>query len=151
MRSRIGSFFWLGIGVFTTIGAIRLGVGEVRQPGPGFIFLLAALLLAILSIADLMIPWIGKAKEGGDGGPTWVNVRWPKVLLVLAGMCIYQLLFKPLGFFVATLLLMIFLFKAVEPTKWWAALLGSLATILSAFGIFKLWLKVPFPSGIFGF
>jgi len=83
--------------------------------------------------------------------PIWVGVRWQKVLLVLAGLSLYTYLFNYLGFLTATFLLMVFLFKAVEPTKWWISIVGSLTTILISYGIFQLWLKVPFPQGFLGF
>jgi heme A synthase len=151
MGNRIGSIFWLFIGGYTAVGAIRLGIGSVRQPGPGFIFFLAGLLLVSLSIVDLGKSLVRVSKTDPGQEPLWSGVRWPKVLLVFIGMSVYLYIFKFLGFFVCTFLLMIFLFKAVETTKWWASILGSLITILIVHGIFKVWLKVPFPAGVFGF
>ena len=151
MHRRVGTIFWLLIGVYTIVGGLRLGIGSIRQPGPGFIFLLAAALLVFLSLIDLARTFSGKVRTVRDEEPLWSNVRWRKVLMVLAGMLIYVLLFKFLGFLVDSLLLMIFLFKAVEPMKWRTAIIGSLLTILIAQGVFKLWLRVPFPTGIFGF
>ena len=151
MQNRVGSIFWFLIGLCTAIEAIRLGIGSLRQPGPGFIFLLAALLLMVLSIVDLGRTFTGRGKNSPAREPLWSNVRWQKVLLVFLGISLYVGIFRFLGFFASTFLLMIFLFKAVEPTRWWTAVLGSLVTILIAHGIFSLWLKVPFPPGIVGF
>jgi hypothetical protein len=150
---RVGSFFWLAIGIYAAISAYRLGLGNFRQPGPGFIFFLMALLLIILSAIDLGTTFIGKSKgekEKSDG-PLWMGVRWQKVLLVLIGISIYIYIFNFLGFLLSTFLLMIFLFKAVEPTRWWVSILASTITILLSYGIFNLWLKVPFPTGVLGF
>ena len=150
---RIGSLFWLIIGVYTVISAYRLGLGRFREPGPGFIFFLAALLLIFLSTIDLGMNLIGKSKTGKDkkDEPIWSGVRWQKVLLVLAGLSLYTYVLNFLGFLLSTFLLMIFLFKLVEPTRWWISILASFITILFSHGIFQLWLKVPFPSGILGF
>ena len=149
----IESIFWLVIGVYTAVNAYRLGLGRFRQPGPGFIFFLAALLLIILSSIDLGMTFIGKPKtdKNKKNEPIWLGVQWQKVLLVLAGLLIYAYIFNYLGFLLSTFLLMIFLFKAVEPTKWWKSILGSLITILISYGVFKLWLRVPFPTGALGF
>ncbi|MFB3883957.1 MAG: tripartite tricarboxylate transporter TctB family protein [Thermodesulfobacteriota bacterium] len=149
----IESIFWLAIGVYTAGSAYRLGLGRFRQPGPGFIFFLAALLLIVLSIIDLGMTFIGMYKTGKDrrNESVWLGVKWQKVLLVLAGLSIYTYMFDFLGFVLSTFLLMIFLFKAVDPTKLWKSVLGSLITILVSYGVFKLWLKVPFPTGILGF
>ena len=153
IHHRVGSIFWLIIGVYTSISAYRLGLGSFRQPGPGFIFFLAALFLLVLSAIDLGSTFIGKPKADKDrkDEPIWLGVRWPKVLMVLVGLSVYIYVFNFLGFLLSTFLLMVFLFKAVEPTKWWVSIMSSLITILIAYGIFNLWLKVPFPQGFLGF
>jgi heme A synthase len=150
---RVGSIFWLVIGIYIAISAYRLGLGSFRQPGPGFIFFLMALLLIILSAIDLGTTFSGKSKSEKEKpeAPLWKGARWPKVLIVLIGISIYNYVFNFLGFLLSTFLLMIFLFKAVEPTKWWVSVLASIITILLSFGIFNLWLKVPFPIGVLGF
>ena len=150
MHSRAASIFWFLVGLYTMVGGIQLGVGSPRQPGPGFIFLLAAALLVFLSLIDLGVTFSQKARSRQGGELLWSGFRWQKVLLVLLGISAYVFLFNILGFFVGSLLLMVFLFKAVEPTRWRTALIGSLSTILVAYAIFKIWLKVPFPTGILG-
>lgn len=150
---RTGSLFWLAMGIYTTISAYRLGLGSFRQPGPGFIFFLMALLLTLLSAVDLGTTFIGKSKGGKENPdePLWLRVRWRKILLIIAGMSVYIYVFNFLGFLLSTFLLLIFLFKAVEPTKWWVSILASFITMLLSYGIFGLWLKVPFPQGILWF
>jgi putative tricarboxylic transport membrane protein len=149
----IESVFWLIIGVYTAVRAYRLGLGKLRDPGPGFIFFLAALLLVILSTIDLGMTFIRKLKIDKDkrDEPIWSGVRWQKVLLVLGGLSIYIYVLNFLGFLLSAFILMVFLFKSVEPTKWWIAIVCSLGTILFSYGIFQLWLKVPFPTGVLGF
>ena len=148
---RMVSVFWLTIGLYVCISSYRLGFGSFHEPGPGFIFFLAALLLIILSSIDVGVALIGKGEKKKTDEPVWVDVRWSKVLLVIIGLTIYIFIFNFLGFILSTFLLMIFLFKAVEPTKWWISVLSSLITILISYAIFNAWLKVPFPQGILGF
>jgi hypothetical protein len=153
IHHRAGGIFWIAIGVYISISAYRLGLGDFHQPGPGFIFFLAALILTILGAIDFISSFIGRPKteKGKTEKPIWAGVRWQKVLLVLVGLSLYTYLFNVLGFLTSTFLLMIFLFKGVEPTKWWISIVGSLITILISYGIFQLWLKVPFPQGFLGF
>ncbi len=153
IHHRVGSIFWLAVGVFVAIKAYLLGFGSFRQPGPGFIFFLMALLLTVLSAVDLGTTFIGKAKAGKEkpDEPLWLGVRWQKVLLLLVALSVYVYVFNFLGFLFSTFLLMIFLFRAVEPTKWWVSILASFITILVSYGVFGLWLKVPFPQGILEF
>lgn len=146
-----GSIFWLIIGAYVAISAYKLGLGYLGKPGPGFIFFCAGLLLLFLAGVDLAAGFIAKRETYNKERPLWLGTRWQKVLLVLGALSGYVYFFNILGFLLSTFLLMVFLFKAVEPTKWWIAILGSLITILASYGIFELWLKVSFPQGILGF
>jgi len=153
VRRRAGCIFWLVIGVYTTSHAYHLGLGHLRHPGPGFIFFLSALFLIILSATDLAGSFFGKPKmdKEKERQHIWRNVRWEKVLLVLGGVSVYIYFLNLAGFWVSTFLLMLFLYKVVEPTKWRIAIVSSLITILLSYGIFKVWLDVEFPIGILGF
>jgi putative tricarboxylic transport membrane protein len=150
VHHQIGSIFWLVVGAFVIIHANQLGLGRLRNPGPGFIFFLSALILVSLAAIDLVVTFFGKAKKEDAKEPIW-GPRWKKVLLVLGALSVYIYLFNFLGFLLSTFLLLVFLFKAVEPTKWWIAIASSLVTILISYCLFNRWLMVPFPSGILGF
>ena len=145
------SLFWLIIGVYVAITAYRLGLGHFHKPGPGFIFFWTALFLIILSAIDLATALRDKSPKGEKEMPLWSGIQWSKVLSVLVGLSVYVYLFNILGFLLSTFLLMIFLFKGVEPMKWWVSILSSLIAILITSSVFQLWLKVPFPTGILGF
>ena len=151
LHQRIGSIFWIIIGVYVAIHAYSIGLGSLQHPGPGFIFFLAALPLIFLGVIDLSGTFIGRSKRDKEEEPIWLGVRWQKVLLVLVVLSAYVYLLSVLGFILSTFLLMVFLFKAVEPTRWWIAIVSSLITVLFSYGIFGIWLKVPFPHGFFGF
>jgi hypothetical protein len=153
MQHRVSSIFWLLIGVYIAFHAYQLGLGRFRTPGPGLIFFLAALFLIILSAIDLAKNFIGKSQKGKDtkDHPAWVELRWQKVLLVLGGLSAYVYFFNIAGFIFSTFLLMIFLFKGVEPTKWWVAIVSSLITTFFSYCIFEIWLEVPVRKGFLGF
>jgi hypothetical protein len=149
---RVGSIFWLIIGLYILITSYRLGIGRFQQPGPGFIFFLSGLLLTTLSAIDVGRTLTQKAKTDDEKKiPLWRGVRWQKVLLVFVGMSVYVYGFDFLGSLLSIFLLMFFLFKAVEPTPWWTATISSLITTLACYLLFQVWLKVPFPTGILGF
>lgn len=141
----VGSIFWLAIGIYVAIVAYRLDLGELSEPGPGLIFFLAAWVLIIFSCLDI---WASARKREKES--LWSETQWKRVLLVLAALAAYILFFKLLGFILCTFLLMLFLFKSVEPTRWRAALWSSGIVFLASYGVFKIWLKVPFPEGILG-
>jgi putative tricarboxylic transport membrane protein len=153
VHRRAGSIFWLVIGVYSASHAYQLGLGRLRHPGPGFVFFLAAFLLIILGAIDLARTFLGKPKteKEKEGQHIWRDIRWQKVLLVLGGVSVYTYFLNLAGFWVSTFLLMLFLYKVVEPTRWRIAIVCSLITIMLSYGIFKVWLDVQFPTGILGF
>lgn len=148
----VGDIFWLIIGVYMIIGAYHLGTGHLHQPGPGLIFFLAACLLTILSIIDLARTSIWKPNLDKDEkeDSVWSGVRWQKILLVMGGLFAYAYFFNILGFLLCTFLLMIFLFKVVEPTRWLIAVASTIVTMSLSYLLFQVWLKVPFPVGFWG-
>jgi hypothetical protein len=152
-HQRIGNIFWLMVGVYVAIKAYLLGLGHLRHPGAGFIFFVTAFLLIVLGVIDLAGSFIRKPEKEqiSERHPLWAAFRWRKVLLIVGILSAYIYSFDFLGFFLSTFLLMVLLFKGVEFTKWWIAIVNSLITVLISYGIFKVWLKVPFPVGFLGF
>jgi hypothetical protein len=80
----------------------------------------------------------------------WGEIRWKKILSVLAALVLYAYAFTFLGFILCTVPLLIFLFKAVEPQKWTWALWGAILSTLTAYGVFQLWLGSQLPRGFLG-
>ncbi len=152
-QSRFGSIFWIAIGIYVAIHGYWLGLGHLHSPGPGFIFFLAAAVLIVLSVVDLVGTFIRKASTSPEEKetPVWSGVHWRKILLVLIAVSAYVYLLSRAGFLLSTFLLMLFLFKAVEPTRWWVAILSSIVTTTLSYAIFNRWLGVPFPGGVLGF
>jgi len=143
--------FWLAIGVFVAINAHQLGLGKLSSPGPGFIFFFAASFIIFLAAIDLVIAYVGKPKTNNKIDSMWIGVHWQRILLVLAVLLIYIYFFYIWGFTLPTFFLMVFLFKMLEPTKWWFAITSSIITVIIFYSLFKIWLAVPFPKDIIGF
>ncbi len=142
---------WLVVGSYVAIHAYGMGLGRLHSPGPGFIFFLAALLLVALSIVDMAGALARRSSSDKGETHVWSGVRWRKILVLLGGVAAYVYLFSLLGFVTSTFLLMLLLFKGIEPTRWWAALASAFVTTVFSYLIFKVWLGVPFPTGIPGF
>jgi len=144
----IGNIFWLAVGFSVSFIAYkRLGFGTFQEPGSGFIFILTGSLLIILSLIDLLEAFLKKVEHKA---PIWSALRWQKVILVLIGLSLYILFYNLMGFTFSSFFLMLFLFKMVEPTRWWIAIAISLIIILASHVIFGLWLKIHFPKGLLG-
>ena len=147
----MSSFVFLAIGAYIVISAYHLGLGALRKPGPGFIFFLAGLVLLLLSALDLLTVFI--RSKGKPPNPKKIDsgVRKKNVIVVLVALFLYIYFYDSAGFFLSTFLLILFLFKAIDPTRWWVAAAGSFFTTVISYLIFKVWLQVQFPDGILGF
>jgi len=71
-------------------------------------------------------------------------------LLALLVLFSYPLLLKVFGFILSTFLFLFFLFKAMEPRKWFTLVVISLVGSLTCYLVFQVWLRVSFPKGILG-
>jgi hypothetical protein len=58
---------------------------------------------------------------------------------------------EPLGFAIATAMLLALLFTVVAPGRWLLALGGSVVAAGAAWLVFRVWLQVPLPAGPWGF
>jgi putative tricarboxylic transport membrane protein len=149
-RDIISSCFWLAIGIGVCYGAYELDLGTLRNPGSGFMFFGAGMIMVALSLGVL----IGTMKETAIPGELkrvfWTEIRWTKFVTVLAALFIYAYVFIPLGFILSTILLLIVLFKAVEPQSWTKAILGAIISTFTAYGVFQLWLGSQLPTGLLG-
>jgi putative tricarboxylic transport membrane protein len=151
LRSRdiISSLFWAAMGIGICYGGYDLDLGTLHDPGGGFMFFWVGVSMIGLSLGVLIQGVRVKAVQG-ELKAIWAEVRWKKVVSVLAALFIYAYLFTPLGFILATVLLLVFLFKAVEPQKWSWAILGAIVSTLAAYGVFRLWLQCQLPQGLLG-
>lgn len=143
------SLFWMAIGLGICWGGYDLGLGNLNDPGSGFMFFWVGVIMACLSGVVLIQAARQKAVRG-EMKASWAGIAYKKVIAVIAALFIYAYLLNPLGFILATTLLMIFLFKAVEPQRWSIAILGAVASTLAAYGLFRLWLQCQLPLGLLG-
>ena len=138
--------FWLGIGVFVVWAGLELGTGTVAAPGSGFPVFWAGLLTCGFAVAIV----VGAARHGGPAfGSLWAGTRWGKVMLVVASLAVYATLFERLGFLLATVPLLLVLFRAVDPVPWRTALPLALGAPLLVWWVLKRLLLIQLPAGIF--
>lgn len=136
----VGSLFWLGVGVFFAVGGILLKPGTARNPGPGFLPLVMALLLMSFSL------WFLAQGLVGPAGAFRV-IRWKRQAVLVACVFLYGILLDLLGFLLSTFVLMSVLFSLsfTEKHTWTKVLFLAAATALIGWLVFSVALKVPFP------
>ena len=147
---RISGIFWLIFGVIITIKSYRLGLGKVIEPGPGFLFFWAGIVLGIMSLV-IILGSFDRKKAGEPDKPILGGISFKKIILVLAAVFLYALLIETLGFILVTVLLFVFILGVVERKRWFFTVLSSFIVTSAAYLVFKTWLQTQLPAGILGF
>ena len=148
-RDFFSSLFWLATGVGVCYGGYDLELGTLHDPGSGFVFFWVGAIMVGLSV----FVFIRCLRVGGEKEETkalWTQVKWRKNVFVLAALFLYAYAFSPLGFILSTVLLLIFLFKAIEPQRWAVAILGAFLSTLASYAVFHVWLGTQLPRGFLG-
>jgi putative tricarboxylic transport membrane protein len=140
--------FWLALSVLICATALRLGIGTLHTPGPGFLLFWSGILLAILAVI-LRITDYSKKKDRGRTIDLWKGLKWHKVISVAIAMFVYVILLPRIGYLIMTFGLLVFLFRIVERAKLGAEVLFALITVIATYLIFYVWLDVQLPRGLF--
>ena len=147
---RAEGFVWIGLGIVLCIGSAKLGLGKLNKPGSGFMPFLTGSLLGLLGLVLTLSGIIlEQPKTKGENVEIPVKEIGRKKVYTFIALCMYPLLLEPLGFIIATLLLLFSLFKIMEPRKWLVPILISSLSVILSYLIFYVWLGVNFPRGIF--
>jgi putative tricarboxylic transport membrane protein len=130
--------------------ALGLPYGNIHNPGPGFFPLWLGVILGGMSIALFVQTTRGKESERTLQEILEEDVRWGKVLLVLAVLIIYAFLMDYIGFLIVTFLLMIVLLRFIEPQPWKVVIGWALGGSVGSYLIFEVWMKLRLPKGFLG-
>ena len=141
------AIFWLAVGILACYGATRLGLGNVTDPGAGFIFFWSGLILVFLSLIVL----VDSSRSGEDTFDDMGKMNWAKIALILLSLVLYGYFLEKLGFVLTTFILLNFLLGWIERINWSRCVAVAGTASLACFAIFELWLKIRLPKGIFGF
>lgn len=137
---------WIVFSGATAAESWRLGFGSFVRPGPGFVPFLAAVLLGLLAVVGLIQSVLaksaGKKAEGFNGR----DMR--RILLLIAALAVYVLLWDFIGFLAATFLLLLLLYRAVEPLGWRTVLIASVLTLAGTYVMFSNLLGARLPAGL---
>ena len=142
------NLFWTGLAVAVCIESLQLQIGSFHQPGPAFLPFLAAVLLGILSLISLLQTLKGTLQDDYNA---WAKMSFLKLGLVVASLFLYVLLLNTLGFLLDTFILLLFLFRVMEPYRWTKVLFASLLTIGAVYAFFVVLLDSRLPKGFLGF
>ena len=126
--------------------SLKLGVGSMKAPGPGFGGFLASVLLLVLSLV-ILIRESTKTTEEEKLGLGWENLS--RQLVITVALCGYALILETLGFLVSGFFLMWIMFLTDNPRKWHTHMLTAFIVINVSYLVLCKLLRVIFPAGIF--
>ena len=143
---RVSSIFWLIFGIPVAFLSYKLGLGELTRPGPGFLTFWCGLILCGLSVLVFVRDRIAGRGETTKGiRYLWSTVQWSKALITVLVLVAYALTFERVGFLLSTIVLLIVLFRAIDPMKWWAAIVVAVLASFVAFVVFDMAFQVQLP------
>ncbi len=138
---------WLLFAAVYCTGAVGLGIGPPSRPLPGFMPLLIGLFLGGVALFSLFCSLWGKEAPQEESGGAHLSVgQLKKPFLIYGALAGYGLVLDRLGFLASTSLLMLFLFKGIEPQRWAVAVLWTILTVGFSYLIFVVWLGCQFPA-----
>jgi hypothetical protein len=147
----VNDLVWIGFAAIVCFGGLKLGFGSFHQPHAGFMPFLSGLVLGLLALVDLISGSMNHWKGEKEDKVIWANIHWGKLFLTLALLFIYTVFFNALGFVIATILLLLFLYRVMEPRPWWVVFIASFITTGLFYVGFKIGLDSQLPGGFLGF
>ena len=141
---------WLVLSGVALTASLRLGIGALRSPGPGFIPFWAGIGLAFFACILLGLNLAAKTQAIRRDKEAGAANRRNRLIVVIAALTLYCLTLAKLGYLLATFGLMIVLFR-LGKMRPWAMVIGALIASLSSYGLFAFLLGTPLPRGFFRF
>lgn len=148
-RYQMGSaVFLLLFGAAICWEARTLDMGRVVKPGPGFFPFWLGIALVIVSLA--LILQLRRQKAEVPIQRLWKGLRWEKILYALGALLLYAFFLESLGYILATFFLLSFLLRVIDAQRWPVVIFGSAITSFITYALFKIWLQVQLPVGLWG-
>jgi putative tricarboxylic transport membrane protein len=150
MREQLGGLFWLAISVFVCVESIRIDIGTLRVPGPGFLLFWSAVVLGLFAIALIIVTTINKKLTGKLADP-WKGLQWGRVIAVLCSLFLYTLLLPKLGYLLATFALMFFVASIIDDRslRLWRHGISAVLIVVASYLVFDVFLDLRLPKGMF--
>ena len=150
-KSQLGSsVFLLIFGIVFCLESRNLLIGPITRPGPGFFPFWLGVSMIIVSTALIIKCSRESLNESLAYKGLWKGLTWRKPFFTLVALLLYTFFLEELGYCISTFILIFFLFYAIGGLKWWVGAIGSILTSFLTYMLFKLWLEVQLPKGLWG-
>ncbi|SDI37475.1 tripartite tricarboxylate transporter TctB family protein [Propionivibrio dicarboxylicus] len=127
------------LGILACIGAVQLDIGRLSQPGAG-------LWPFILSIALIVCALLLFVKDVRPLNYDRFSAQSKRVVASALAIAVFVLVFQSLGLVPAVVGLLLFQLKQVGGESWKSAVAVTAGMSALVYGLFSLWLKIPFPG-----
>lgn len=149
-KEQVSSIFLLLFSVFICFFSYKLSIGSIHNPGGGFFPFYLGIILGLLSIKNLTKA-IAQRKIAVETTKTSdAGINWKNIIVTCVVLFFYPLLLSILGFPISTFLFTVLFLRLIEPQRWPVVLGTGGAVAIVFYFIFQYWLKIQFPTGIFG-
>jgi putative tricarboxylic transport membrane protein len=142
-REAWSGVLWLSIALYVGRESVRLGVGQWSDPGPGFIFLGSAVVLAALS-ATILVRGLRRHEPAEPAGE---RASWRRVLVAFGVLALYVLAFESVGFLLATVIMMVVVLRLGGVRKWTTTMVVAAGATLGTYVLLNVWLQTRLPAG----
>ena len=136
---------WGGLALAAAAEAGRLGFGSFGRPGPGFLPFLAAAGMGGLSLLGLVRAAAGRGEAGASAAFRGADLL--RIGIVAGVLILYVAGWDLFGFLPCTFVLLLFLFRCVEPLRWRTVFLGAAFTLALTHILFAVLLGARLPAG----
>jgi len=139
------AIFMILLGVATSFySVVKLKLGTLQEPGPGFFPFVCGLGIVILCL----IWFITSPKVEQTLEPLWSKENWiaPTIATVLVTLYTYGL--ETLGYCASTLLFLLAWQFAIEREKWLKTSIIAIVGTAAMYVLFSYLLQVPLPEGL---
>ncbi len=148
---RTGGLFWLLFGCAAIYGGLDLELGTMQEPGSGFLTFVAGSFVACMALLIIIQSYRADADVSVRVADLWNGVKWKRAVAITVLIAIFIVSFETLGFFVCSLALLIVIMRWLEGLSWKLCLLVPSIAIGTTYVVFKYFMNISLPAGIFGF
>ena len=136
----IEGLFWIAWGIFFVFFGFKLNFGAFNNPGSGFLPVITAFILILLTLLLLQRGLMRAEKSA-------IRIPWQRPALMIVCVFFYGLLLEFAGFFLSTLVFMFLQFGLLKGKgRWSGVLIYAAATAVGAWLVFSVISGIPFPT-----
>ena len=155
-KNIIGSGIVIIITLIAMYGALKVPMGTIQKPEPGFFPTYVCILLLIICayaiVKELLFPPKQQIEEidlwDEDGGGADGESNMKAVIIVSVLLILYLFLLPILGYMISTLLMMFALLRVYQYKNWWISIIVAIIVTGLSYLIFHVWFGTLLPTGL---